>query len=126
MESTIGYRERMTTPLVFFRAWSTYSRGKNNNREGAAVLDVSNGYSSYRRVMRVIEFLESRGHRGAGCDKVQHFFAVSGSAFFLCDPFVEAADVPGQDAQAVGGFVLAEAVARVEGQEAVDIRPADQ
>ena len=77
-------------------------------------------------LMRVEEFLETDDIGVLAGDEVEHFFAVTGSAFFLCDPFVEAADVPGQYADGIGRFCRGETVEGVKGQEAVDIGPADQ
>ena len=47
-------------------------------------------------LMRVEEFLEANDIGVLASDEVEHFFAVSRGAFFLCDPLVEAADIPGE------------------------------
>jgi hypothetical protein len=73
-----------------------------------------------------IKFLEAEDIGLLAADKIQHFWPVSYYRSFFADKLIEAADVPGQDTEAVGLPVRIEVVARMHGQEVADIGPAEQ
>ena len=74
---------------------------------------------------RLIKLLEAEDIGLLAAYKIHHFWPVS-RWLSLVEKIIEAAYVPGKDAQAAGSFFGHEMVARMEGQETVDIRPADQ
>ena len=57
--------------------------------------------------------------------KFHHFRTMAGRPLFLRSEFVEAANIPGHDAQRAGSFSGGEAVTGMQGKEVVDIGPAD-
>jgi hypothetical protein len=57
-------------------------------------------------------------------DKFDHFWFMAGGAFLFGDVFIEASDIPGKQAQCVGGLFGTEVFPGVKSQETVDIGPA--